>query len=245
MKQDVSGFVQTLLLLVRTKQESCVQKLIDCDPLNCSVVPPAMSASRRITRSMSSLVSSEDREAAAILMSLRSAPSLESCPSAACALCASSGRRVTRSQVYEAPEADDDYSDMPALIPVPINLPRFRRLEDADTDDDSDMPPLIPIASIQLEGRRAGHFADPTNAPTPTRPRRLASLRGLSDRVFEEVLGSLADATLETLRRTSDHALASEANLSAAQRALLLEEIRERSSGDTQAFSARRRRRHR
>jgi len=193
---------------------------------------------------MSSPVSSEDREAAAILMSLRSAPSRESCPSAACALCACSGRRVTRSQIYETPETDeDDYSDMPALIP--IETPRFRLLAAtaAAEVDYSNMPPLIPIPSFQMEGRRAGHYTHLTRIPKTTRPRRLASLRGLSDRAFEAVLGSLDEATLETLRRTSDQALASDANISPVQRALLLEEIRERSSGDTQAFSARRRRR--
>lgn len=174
-------------------------------------------------------LTADDCEAATILLSLRSASSRESCPSAVCAVCTCSGRRVTRSQMSKTPE--DAYEDMPALISIPIETPRFRLLE--TTDDYSE---------FQLEGRRTGLFTNRTRVPKTTRPLRLASLRGLSERAFGAFLESLDDAALEALRRTSDQALASDANLGAAQRTLLLDKIRERSSEETRVFAARRRR---
>lgn len=126
---------------------------------------------------------------------------------------------------------DVDYSDMPALIP--IETPRFRLLENAENavEDYSDMPAWTPLERARglprLRQRR-------------TRPLRIAALRGLSIREFEAFLGSLDTASLESLRRTSDQALASEVTLHSDQRATLLEELRERASEDALAFTARR-----
>jgi hypothetical protein len=173
--------------------------------------------------------SAEDREAANILLSLRSSSardgsSRESCPSAACAVCACGGRRVTRSQMYEE-AGEEDYSDMPALIP--IETPRFRRLADAEAEADARSTAIEPLEAVKVGARRLP---------------RLAVLRAMSDRSFETFLARLDDSELEAVRRTSDYALASDANLSREQRATLLEEIRERSSDDSRAFTARRKR---
>ena len=225
-----------------------------------------MSTSQRVTRSLSSMssmsstpsfpVTSEDREAANILLSLRSASRRDAsaCPSTACAACVCGRRSVTRSQIYEADEADEDedYSDMPALIP--IETPRFRLLAEGQQSQQSqpsqqsqrtERPEFRLVREVLTFATATATATTRARAPaTPSlqmRSPRLAVLRAMSERTFEAFLARLNEAELETVRRASDLALASETNLRAEQRAALLEEIRERSSDDARAFTARRR----
>lgn len=194
----------------------------------------------------------QDREMANLLLLLRSAPSRDSCPSTACAACSCS-RRTTRSQIHE----EDEYADMPALIP--IETPGFRpAAKRRAVSEDEDMPALIPLSSRTREGSRrvpapsslrpiavrapVSVVSSPsTTTRTTARLPRMAVLHAMDERAFEAFLGTLDNSAIELLRRTSDLVLASETNLHAWQRNALLEEIRERSSADARAYSVRRR----